>query len=471
LHKRPTRRPILPKLPTKSEGWSLAAGKGKRFFTDFIGMHTYHLLERKIQTRKAKIGIIGLGYVGLPLAVAFAQKGYFVYGFDKNNLHIKKLKNGQKYIVDVNPEDILSLIRKEKFFPSNNPKILSDSDIIIICVPTPLRKVKMPDISYVVDAANTIKEYLNPGQLIILESTSYPTTTREVVLPILEKSGFKSEVDFFLCFSPERVNPADRRFPLTRIPKLVGGLSRKSTVLSKILYSKIIKKVFITSSPEVAETSKLLENTFRLVNIALINEFAFVCYKMGIDIWEVIEAAKTKPFGFMPFYPGPGLGGHCIPVDPLYLSWKAKRLGFKTKMIDLASLVNRHMPLYVIQRVEGLLRRNDITLSKAKILILGVTYKKDVKDVRESPALEIIEELQKKGTKVSFYDPLLSYLKIGGINLKGIKLNKHNLKTYDCIILVTDHSNLDYAFIKNNAKLIFDTRNVYKTNSKKVVRL
>jgi UDP-N-acetyl-D-glucosamine dehydrogenase len=433
-------------------------------------MDTYHLLEKKIKSRKAKIGIIGLGYVGLPLAVAFAKKGYFVYGFDKNSQHIKKLKEGQKYIVDVEPKDILYLIGKKAFFPTTNPQILNNADVIIICVPTPLRKVKIPDISYVVDAASTIKEYLRPGQLIILESTSYPTTTRDVVLPILEKSRLKSEEDFFLCFSPERVNPADKKFPLTRIPKIVGGLSKESTMLAKFLYSNIIKKVTIASSPEVAETSKLLENTFRLVNIALINEFAFVCHKMGIDIWEVIEAAKTKPFGFMPFYPGPGLGGHCIPVDPLYLSWKAKRLGFRTKMIDLASLVNRQMPEYVIKRTEALLLKRGTALSKAKILILGVTYKKDVKDVRESPALEIIEQLQRICARVDFYDPLLSYLKIGGIDLERIELKK-NIKAYDCIILVTDHSNLDYAFIKNNAQLIFDTRNIYKTNSKNVVRL
>jgi UDP-N-acetyl-D-glucosamine dehydrogenase len=323
----------------------------------------------------------------------------------------------------------------------------------------------------VVDAAKTITKYLKKQQLVILESTSPPTTTRKVVLPILEKSGLKNEEDFFLCFSPERVNPADKRFPVTKITKVVGGMSKYSSDLAKTLYSKIIKKIINVSSPEVAETVKLLENTFRLINIALANEFAIVCNKLGISIWEVIEAAKTKPFGFMPFYPGPGLGGDCIPVTPLFFSWKAKKLGFKTKMIDLASKVNRFMPSYVIQRLEGLLRKNNISLNNAKVLILGVTYKKDVKDIRESPALEIIKLLQERGVRVNFYDPLIPYLKIMSIDLKNKEISADSLRTYDCVVIVTDHSGVDYAFIRNNARLIFDTRNVYKKNIKNVVRL
>lgn len=430
----------------------------------------YNLLKNKIQTKKAKIGIIGLGYVGLPLAVAFSRKGYFVYGVDTNHRHIERLNKGEKYIVDVSPEDVHCLIRKKKFLPTVEAKVLSNCDVIIICVPTPLRKVKMPDISYVLAAAKTIKKYLK-NQLIILESTSYPTTTREVVLPVLGETGKSLEKDFFLCFSPERVNPADKNFPLTKIPKVVGGFSEKSTELAHLLYSKIIKRVFPVSSPEVAEMAKLLENTFRLVNIALANEFAIVCNKLGISVWEVIEAAKTKPFGFMPFYPGPGLGGHCIPIDPLYLSWKAKKLGFKTKMIDLASYINHFMPKYVIERLKKLLHDRGINLNGAKILILGVAYKKNVKDLRESPAIEIIEALQKKNAKVSFYDPFLPYIKIHEIDLKRVELNKKNLKTFDCAIIVTDHSNVDYGFIKNNAKLIFDTRNVYQKKSGNIIRL
>ncbi|MCK9614330.1 MAG: nucleotide sugar dehydrogenase [Candidatus Omnitrophica bacterium] len=433
-------------------------------------MDTYALLKNKIQNKKANIGIIGLGYVGLPLAIAFSKKGYLVYGVDTNSKHIERLNKGERYIVDIDPQEALSLIRKKRFVPTIDASVLGICDCIIICVPTPLRRVKMPDVSYVLAAAKTIKKYLQ-NQLIILESTSYPATTREVVLPVLRGTGQRLEKDFFLCFSSERVNPADKKFPLTKIPKVVGGFSEKSTELACILYSRIINKVFPVSSPEVAETAKLLENTFRLVNIALANEFALVCNKLGISVWEVIEAAKTKPFGFMPFYPGPGLGGHCIPIDPLYLSWKAKKLGFKTKMIDLASYINHFMPKYVIERLEKLLGSRDVRLKGAKILILGVAYKKDVKDLRESPAIEIIETLQSKGANVSFHDPFLPYLKIDGIDLKRIEFSKKNLKTFDCVIVVTDHSNIDYNFIKNNARLIFDTRNVYKRGGENIIRL
>ncbi|MFA5195405.1 MAG: nucleotide sugar dehydrogenase [Bacteroidales bacterium] len=433
-------------------------------------MDVYNLLKNKIQTRKAKIGVIGLGYVGLPLAIAFSKKGYLVYGVDTNLKHIERLNKGERYIVDIDPREALSLIRKKRFLPTVDASVLRNCDCIIICVPTPLRKVKMPDVSYVLAASKTIKKYLK-NQLIILESTSYPATTREVVLPSLIETGKQLEKDFFLCFSPERVNPADKNFPLTKIPKVVGGFSEKSTELARILYSKIIKKVFPVSSPEVAEMAKLLENTFRLVNIALANEFAIVCNKLRISVWEVIEAAKTKPFGFMPFYPGPGLGGHCIPIDPLYLSWKAKKLGFKTKMIDLASYINHFMPKYVTERLKKLLYSHNRHLNGAKILIVGAAYKKDVKDLRESPAIEIIETLQAKGVNVSFYDPFLPYLKIHEIDLKRIEISSKSLKTFDCVIIVTDHTKVDYSFIKKHAKLIFDTRNVYKQGGKNIIRL
>src|SRR3989338_5335225 len=400
-------------------------------------MNSFRILEGKILTNKAKIGVIGLGYVGLPLAVAFSKRGFFVYGFDTNSSRIDKLKKAKQYIIDIDPKDVIPLIRKHKFTPTADPKVLGDCDVLIICVPTPLRKVKIPDISYVVSSSKIIKKYLRKSQLVILESTSYPATTREVVLPILTKSGLKSEEDFFLCFSPERINPGDKKFTLAKIPKAVGGLSFKSTRLAKALYSKIIRQVFSVSSPEVAECSKLLENTFRLVNIALANEFAMVAEKLGISIWEVIAAAKTKPFGFTPFYPGPGVGGHCIPADPIYLSWKAKKLGFKTKMIDLAADLNHFMPKYIIERLEKALKNRGFSLKGAKVLILGVTYKKDVKDLRESPALDIIEKLNKKA-KVSFYDPLIPYLKINGIDSKRISLSKSNLKKYDSIVIITD---------------------------------
>jgi UDP-N-acetyl-D-glucosamine dehydrogenase len=431
----------------------------------------YKLLREKINKKKAKICVVGLGYVGLPLAVNFAQKGYFVYGFDTNSTRLKHLRKGIKYIVDIESRDVLSLIKKGKFLPTAKEKVLGDSEVIIICVPTPLRKVKIPDISYIVKASRTIKKYLRKDQLVILESTSYPATTREVVLPILKKSGLKEEKDFFLCFSPERVNPGDKKFPLVKITKIVGGLSGKSSKLAKELYSKIIDNVFTVSSPEVAESSKLLENTFRLINIALVNEFAVLAHKLGISIWEIIEAAKTKPFGFMPFYPGAGTGGHCIPCDPLYLSWKAKKVGFQTKMIDLASSVNHSMPAYVVKRMVDLLKKNGIKLGTARVLILGVAYKKDVKDLRESPALDIIEKLKKKGLKIDYYDPFFAYLKINGINLKRSGISKNNLKKYDCLVVVTDHSKINYESIRKNTKLVFDTRNVYKKEYKNVIKL
>jgi len=428
-------------------------------------------LEEKIEKKQAKICIIGLGYVGLPLAVAFGKKDYSVIGLDNSKSRIAMLKKGKQYIVDVGSKDVLFLIKKKKFSPTTNQKVLGQSDVIIICVPTPLRKVKIPDISYVVEASKTVGRYLRAGQLVILESTSYPTTTREVVLPILKKTGLKEEKDFFLCFSPERVNPGDKKFPLTKIPKIVGGLSNKSNKLAKSLYSKIIKDVFTVSSPEVAESSKLLENTFRLVNIALVNEFAMVAEKLGINMWEVVEAAKTKPFGFMPFYPGPGIGGHCIPQDPLYLSWKSKKLGFKTKMIDLAAYMDHFMPKYTANRVVKLLKTKSISIIKAKILILGVTYKKDVKDLRESPALDVIEELKKIKAKVDYSDSLIPYLKIKNINLKSVILSRDELKKYDCVVIITNHSKVNYDFLRKNSKLIFDTRNVYKKNYSNITRL
>lgn len=443
---------------------------GAKYFPN-TAKSNYMILRDKIIKKKAKICIVGLGYVGLPLGISFAREGYFVWGLDKNYNRVKKLKRGESYTVDVNPQEILSMFKKKRFYPTTDEVVLKKTDIIIICVPTPLRKVKIPDISYVVKASQVIAKYLRKSQLIILESTSYPTTTRDVVLPILKKSKLKAEEDFFLCFSPERVNPGDKKFPLTKIPKIVGGLSEQASKLARSLYSKIIKKVSIVSCPEVAETSKLLENTFRLVNIALANEFALVCNKLGINVWEVIEAAKTKPFGFMPFYPGPGIGGHCIPCDPLYLSWKAKKIGFATKMIDLASYINHFMPRHIVSRTKSLLMERGIPIRKANVLILGVTYKKDVKDLRESPALEVIEELLRKGLKVDYYDPLIPYLKMNDIDLKRIVLTKGKLKKYDCVVLLTDHSQFNYEFIRVNASLIFDTRNVYKKNFGNVVRL
>ncbi|MFH1767556.1 MAG: nucleotide sugar dehydrogenase [Candidatus Omnitrophota bacterium] len=431
----------------------------------------YGVLEEKIDSKQAKICVLGMGYVGLPLGVALAAKNFFVYGFDTNSSRVDKLRKGEQYIIDIDSKDVLVLIKRKRFFPTTKEGVLKEADVIIICVPTPLRRVKVPDISYVVKASKMVGKNLRKGHLVILESTSYPGTTRDVLMPFLAKSGLKEGKDYFLCFSPERVNPGDKKFPLTKIPKIVGGISRQAGLLAKELYGQIIDKVFLTANPEVAETSKLLENTFRLVNIALANEFSIVCNKLGISIWEVIEAAKTKPFGFMPFYPGPGVGGHCLPCDPLYLSWKAKKLGFKTKMIDLASYINHYMPGYVVERLRDLLARQSKNMKGKKILILGVTYKKNVKDLRESSALDVIDQLLKEKAEVDYFDPLIPFLKINGIDLKLIPLTRENLSKYDCAVVITDHSDINYQFIRRHSRLIFDTRNIYKKDYNNVKKI
>ncbi len=426
-------------------------------------------LQHKIQKKTVKLCVIGMGYVGLPLALEFAKRGFFVYGYDTNSARIEALYQGKEYITDTNSREILGYIKKGIFKPTTSPEIIKDSEVILICVPTPLRKVKTPNISYIIHASQMIRKYLHPPQLIILESTTYPGTSREVILPLLRKSGFCEERDFFLSFSPERIDPGNKRYPLAKIPKVVSGIGENSRMLTQLLYSKIIKKVVGVSSIETAETVKLLENTFRLVNIGLINEFAMLCSKLKISVWEVIEAAKTKPFGFMPFYPGPGIGGHCIPKDPLYLSWKAKQVGFKTKMIDLASFTNRYMPFYVVERIKQIL--SSATLQSKKILVLGVTYKRDVKDLRESPALDILELLKAQQADIFYNDPLIPYLDINGLKLSSQPLSKKLLKNLDCVILVTDHSGVDYSFLQKNSRVIFDTRNVYSVKSANIIKL
>jgi len=422
-------------------------------------------LKELIDSKKAKICVIGLGYVGLPITLEFVKKGFFVYGLDSNSHRVNSLIKGTSYITDISSDRIRKILKSRRFLPTTEESILKQSDVIIICVPTPLRKRKVPNISYIIKAARVIVKYLRKSQLIILESTTYPGTTRDVILPILKKSGLKESKDFFLSFSPERIDPGNRRYTFSKIPKIVGGISKKATELTRVLYFKVIDKVIPVSSTETAEVVKLLENTFRIVNIGLINEFAMLCSKLNIDVWEVVEAAKTKPFGFMPFYPGPGLGGGCIPADPLYLSWKARKVGFKTKMIDLAAKTNLFMPHYVIHRAESLLNEKDKDISKAKVLILGVTYKKDVKDLRESPALDIIELLQGKGAKVSYSDPYIPHLDINDIHTKGVRLTRAALGRNDLVILVTDHTKFNYKMIANSARLILDTRNAFeKTN-------
>jgi len=431
-------------------------------------------LNNLITTKKAKIAIIGLGYVGLPIVLEFIKKGFFVYGLDNNKKRIESLKKGRSYITDIPSKAIKEIIKTDRFIPTTREDILKDSNVIIICVPTPLRKRKVPNISYIIKATRSIEKYICNGQLIILESTTYPGTTRDVMLPILQRKGLKEGKDFFLAFSPERIDPGNKKYTFKNIPKVVGGISKKAGDLTKRLYSLIVDNVIAVSSAESAEVVKLLENTFRIVNIGLINEFAMLCHKLKIDVWEVVEAAKTKPFGFMPFYPGPGLGGHCIPADPLYLSWKARKVGFRTKMIDLAARTNLFMPQYVVHRAEALLAQQKKDILKSKILILGVTYKKDVKDLRESPALDIIELFQSKGAKVSYSDPYVPYVAINNIKMKVTKATGPTIKKYDLVILVTDHKKFNYKMVAKNSKQILDTRNAFhkaKIGSEHIIKL
>ncbi|MCX5686469.1 MAG: nucleotide sugar dehydrogenase [Candidatus Omnitrophica bacterium] len=430
-------------------------------------------LKTKILNKKAKIGIIGLGYVGLPLAITFVKKGFTVYGMDVDKDRLAKLGRGISYILDVPSSEIRKAISDRKFAITNDFAHIKKLDAIIICVPTPLYKTKEPDVSYIVSAVENIKKYMKRGQIVILESTTYPGTTEEVMLPVLESAGLKEGKDFYLAFSPERIDPGNKKFDTKNTPKVIGGISKKSTELARMLYEQAIDTVVPVSSSKVAEMVKLLENTFRIVNIGMVNELMLMCDRLGIDVWEVIDAAKTKPYGFMPFYPGPGVGGHCIPVDPIYLSWKARMHGFEARFIDLASQVNSEMPRYVVSKVIEGLNNSSKPLKCSKVLVVGVAYKKDVKDLRESPALEIIDLLIKGGALVSYYDPYLPYLKIHSINLKGLEFNKNAFRDSDCVVIVTDHSNVDYDFIVKNSKLVIDTRNVLKNVKarKNIIRL
>ncbi|HNV23404.1 MAG TPA: nucleotide sugar dehydrogenase [Candidatus Omnitrophota bacterium] len=429
-------------------------------------------LENKIKTNKARIAVIGLGYVGLPLALSFAKKGFKVLGLDNDYDRVKRLNEGTSYILDIPSKELKNMVRCESLKASTDFALIKDMDVIIVCVPTPIKRRYTPDISFMLSAVKSVAQYLKKNTLVVLESTTYPGTTEELIRPILEEKGFKAEKDFFLAFSPERIDPGNKHYDVTRIPKIVGGLSEKSGYLTKMLYQKIIKKVHLVSSAKVAEMTKLLENSFRIVNIGWINEIAMMCHKMRIDIWEVIEAAKTKPFGFMPFYPGLGVGGHCIPEDPLYLYWKAKRYGFNPKFIKLAADTNAHMSLYAVHRLEEMLTAQKKKISSSKILILGVTYKKDVKDLRKSPSLKLIEHLQLKGTRVDYHDPIIPYLKIGHLDLTSVRLNPRTISHYDVIVVAVDHTAVNYQLVLKSAKMIFDTRNVYgKIKSQKVIKL
>jgi len=433
----------------------------------------FNELKSKIQSKKANIGIIGQGYVGLPLAVEFAKAGFKVTGFDTDEKKVTSINKGISYILDVPSQNIKELITSGKLKATTDTRLLNKMDVIIICVPTPLRKTKEPDISYILSASDAIANNKKKGQLVILESTTYPGTTEEIILPKLNGDGLKAGRDFFLAFSPERVDPGNPKYKTRDITKIVGGVTPECTELARILYSQAIKEVIPVSSTRSAEMVKLLENTFRSVNIAMVNELALMCNKMNLDVWEIINAAKTKPFGFMPFYPGPGIGGHCIPLDPLYLSWKARQHGFEARFISLADEINAYMPHYVVDKITTILNDKKKPLKGSNILIIGITYKKDINDVRESPALEIVNSLIKKEANVYCHDPLVSSFEIDNKKISTVKLTKDIVSKSDLVVIITDHTNVDYRLILDNAKLIFDTRNALKDfkNSKNIVKL
>ncbi|MCM8774814.1 MAG: nucleotide sugar dehydrogenase [Candidatus Omnitrophica bacterium] len=434
---------------------------------------TEKAFAQKIQSRKAQIAVIGLGYVGLPLAVVFAQKGYRVVGIDTNGQRIDCVNQGKSYIGDVPTAELAAIVRQGRLRATTDTKVLRDVDVVIVCVPTPLNRVKDPDISFIVEATNSIHGTLHAGELIILESTTYPGTTDEVILPALEKSGLKVGEDFYLCFSPERIDPGNRDFKTQNIPKVVGGITPACSRLAGLLYRQITPSVVRVSSSRTAEMTKLLENTFRIVNIGLMNELAQAAGSLNVDIWEAIDAAKTKPFGYMPFYPGPGIGGHCIGVDPIYLSWKARMHGSSLHFIELARRVNAEMPRYVVNRsVHVLNRYSGKAISRSKVLVLGITYKRDVEDTRESPALEILSELKALGAEISYHDPMVPEIRHEGIHLISQPLTAAFLKKQDLVILVTDHSTVNYKRVLAASRLIFDTRNkLSKFKSSKIVRL
>lgn len=423
-------------------------------------------LKSKVKQNKFTVGIIGLGYVGLPLALEFANKGIKVIGFDLDESKVKKINSEkQSYIKHIPSDKIKSAVNKNTLIATSDFSKLPEADAIIICVPTPLNVNREPDMSYVINTAEVIGKYIRKGQFVSLESTTYPGTTDEILLKIFESKGLKAGKDFYLCFSPEREDPNNEKYSTSTIPKVLGGVTKQCTEIGKLIYEKVIVKVVPVSSTKAAESTKLLENIFRSINIALVNELKVVFDRMGIDVWEVIEAASTKPFGYTPFYPGPGLGGHCIPIDPFYLTWKAREYEISTKFIELAGEINTSMPEYVVNKVYHALNENKKCLKDSKILLLGLAYKKDIDDLRESPSLKLIELLQDEGAVVDYSDDYVNTiprLRKYEFNKKSVKLTKKNISKYDLVLLSTDHSYFDYKFIFENAKIIVDTRNAFK---------
>ncbi len=420
-------------------------------------------LTKKIKDRTAKVGIIGLGYVGLPLAVEFGEAGFDVLGFDISEKKVKLINSGESDIDDVQPASVKNLVESKKLVATTDPKQLKSVDTISICVPTPLSKTKDPDVSFILSAMEWVKKYLHKDMLIILESTTYPGTTEDLIVPMLSKGGLKVGKDYFVAFSPERVDPGNIKFTTKNTPRVVGGATPNCTKVAKLFYEQVIGQVVPMSSTKAAEMVKLLENTFRAVNIGLVNEVALMCDRLGLNVWEIIDAAATKPFGFMPFYPGPGLGGHCIPIDPHYLSWKLKSLNYYARFIELAGDINSHMPEYVVDRIRRVLNDVGSSVKDSKIVIIGVTYKKDIKDTRESPALDVIKLLEKEGAKIYFTDPYIEEIDWDKTVIKSSKLTPALLKKSDLTVILTDHTSYNYQWVVDNSKLVFDTRNATKT--------
>lgn len=429
-------------------------------------------LIEKIKKKKTKIGIIGLGYVGLPLAIRFAEVGFKVYGFDIDTSKIDKLSKNKSYIDNIKSSQILKLIKKKTFRALNDFSFCNQMDALIICVPTPLKNRK-PDLSYIIDTMETLSPYFRKGQILSLESTTYPGTTDEILYPRIKKIGFNVGTNFFLTFSPEREDPGNLKFNTKNIPKIVGGYTNNCLKVGEALYNSCIDKVIPVSSTKVAEMSKLLENIYRSVNVGLVNEMKMVTDKMNIDIHEVVKAASTKPFGFVPFYPGPGLGGHCIPIDPFYLTWKANQLGVKTRFIQLSGVVNSDMPKWILNKIIKNFKKRGLILKKSKALVLGIAFKKDVSDTRESPGIKLIRLLKEKFLDVQYSDPhvhVFPKMRKYNYNLKSVKINKDNLKKFDLILIATDHSKFNFSIIKKYAKFIIDTRGVYLGNYKNIIK-
>ena len=423
-------------------------------------------LDKKINNRTAKIGVIGLGYVGLPLAIEFVQAGFSVVGIDIDDNKINSIKNKKNYIKDVNDNLLKKAVDNGKLIATNNFSIVKELDSISICVPTPLNKQKDPDISFIISVMENIKNFIHDGMVIILESTTYPGSTKELILPYIKNGNFKLGRDVYLCFSPERIDPGNKNYNTSNTPKVIGGISKTCTDIGKKLYSTIINEIVTVSSTETAEMVKLLENTFRAINIGLVNEVAIMCEKLGTNVWEVIDAAATKPFGYMKFLPGPGLGGHCIPIDPHYLSWKLKTLDYDAKFIQLAGDINTSMPNHIFNLISYNLNKMHKSLNGSKVLIIGVAYKKDINDTRESPALDIIQLLNNAGAILDYYDPHVPEIAYDDKKIKSIpRLEADKLNNYDVCVVVTDHSNIDYETIYNNSRLIVDTRNVFGNKS------